>query len=133
LAIPLEKLCYKSQRPPLQFISSSPSFQNSHFVFFSLISFKYFVCLACNLYLNLQQIKRYVFPLLYFTSRFFLVPIKKRHLRHLPMLPLPARFHSAEVGCLHSGINSLASMRHNGRTTFQCKFFSVLLFFLIIT
>ena len=127
------KLCYKSQRSPLKFIFSSPSFQNSHFIFFPLISFKYFVCLACNLYLNLQQIKRYVFPLLYFTSRFFSVPIKKRHLRHLPMLPLPARFHSAEVGCLHSGINSPASMRHNGRTTFQCKFVSVLLFFLIIT
>jgi hypothetical protein len=57
------------------------------------------------------------------------VPIKKRHLRRLPMLPLPARFHSAETVCLRSRINSPASTRHSGRTTFQYKFVSVLVFF----
>ena len=92
------------------------------FRFRAIISFKSFVCLACNLYLNLQQIKKYVFPLLHFTLRFFLVPIKKRHLRLLPMLPLPVQFHSIEVGCLHSGINSPANTRHSGKTTIQCKF-----------
>jgi len=35
---------------------------------------------------------------------------------------------SAEVACLHSGINSPASTRHSGRTTFQCKFVKVLVF-----
>jgi hypothetical protein len=35
---------------------------------------------------------------------------------------LLARFHSAEAVCLHSGVNSPASTRHNGRMTFQCKF-----------
>ena len=38
------------------------------------------------------------------------------------MLPLLARFHSAEAVCLHSGVNSPASTRHNGRMTSQCKF-----------
>jgi hypothetical protein len=59
------------------------------------------------------------------------VPIKKRHLCRLPMLPLPARFHSAEAACLRSGINSPASTRHSGRTTFQFKFVSVLVFLII--
>jgi hypothetical protein len=44
------------------------------------------------------------------------------------MLPLPALLHSAEVACLHSGINLPASTRHSGRTTFQCKFVKVLVF-----
>ena len=56
--------------------------------------------------------------------------IKKTHLRSLVMLPLPSRFHSAEAVCLHSGVNSLASTKHMGRTTFQCKFVSVLVFFI---
>jgi hypothetical protein len=59
--------------------------------------------------------------------------IKKRHLHQLAMLSLPARFHSAEAVCLHSGIDSPASTRYIGRTTFQCKFVLVLVFFLIIT
>jgi hypothetical protein len=46
-----------------------------------------------------------------------------------PMRPLQARFHSVEVVCLRSGLNSPASTRHSGRTTFQCKFVSVLVFF----
>jgi hypothetical protein len=37
--------------------------------------------------------------------------------------------HSAEAMCLHSRVNSPASTRHIGRTTFQCKFVSVLVFF----
>ena len=45
-----------------------------------------------------------------------------------PMLPLPALLHNAEAGCLRSGINLPASTRHNGRTTFQCKFVKVLFF-----
>jgi len=60
------------------------------------------------------------------------VPLKKRHLHHLrrqPMLPLPAVLHSAEAACLRSGINLPASTRHSGRTTFQCKFVKVLVFF----
>ena len=61
------------------------------------------------------------------------VPIKKRHLCLLAMLPLPARFHSAEAVCLHSEVNSPANTRHIGRTTFQCKFVSVLVFFILIT
>jgi hypothetical protein len=44
------------------------------------------------------------------------------------MLPLSARFHSAEAVCLHSGVNSPASTRHIGRTTFHCKFVLVLVF-----
>jgi hypothetical protein len=44
-------------------------------------------------------------------------------------LSLPTLFHIAEAGCLHSGINSPPSTRHNGRRTFQCKFVSVLVFF----
>jgi hypothetical protein len=39
------------------------------FYFFPLISFNTFVCFACNLYLNLHQIKRYVFPLFHFILR----------------------------------------------------------------
>ena len=31
--------------------------------------------------------------------------------------------------CLRSGINLPASTRHSGRTTFQCKFVKVLVFF----
>jgi hypothetical protein len=46
------------------------------------------------------------------------------------MLPLPAVLHSAEAACLRSGINLPASTRHSGRTTFQCKFVKVLVFFL---
>jgi hypothetical protein len=60
------------------------------------------------------------------------VPFKKRHLQHLrrqSMLPLPSLLHSAEAACLHSGINLPASTRHSGRTTFQCKFVKVLIFF----
>jgi hypothetical protein len=57
------------------------------------------------------------------------VPIKKKHLRWLVLLPLPAWFHSAEAVCLHSGVNSLTSTRHIGRTTFQCKFVWVFFFF----
>jgi hypothetical protein len=34
----------------------------------------------------------------------------------------------AEVACLRSGINSPASTRHSGRTTFQCKFVKILVF-----
>jgi hypothetical protein len=45
------------------------------------------------------------------------------------MLPLPALLHSAEAACIRSGINLPASMRHSGRTTFQCKFVKVLIFF----
>jgi hypothetical protein len=37
--------------------------------------------------------------------------------------------HSAEAMCLHSRVNSPASTRHIGGTTFQCKFVSVLVFF----
>jgi len=54
---------------------------------------------------------------------------EEAHLRHQPMLPFPVRFHSAETACLRSGINSPASTRHSGRTTFQCKFVKVLVFF----
>jgi len=61
------------------------------------------------------------------------VPIKKRHLHRLVILPLPAWFHSVEAVCLRSGVNSPASTRHIGRTIFQCKFIVVLLFFLLIT
>ena len=43
-------------------------------------------------------------------------------LRQLVILPLLARFHSAEAVCLHSGVNSPASTGHNGRMTSQCKF-----------
>ena len=50
-------------------------------------------------------------------------------LRRQPMLPLPAVLHSAEAACLRSGINSPTSMRHCGRTTFQCKFVKFLVFF----
>jgi hypothetical protein len=57
------------------------------------------------------------------------VPTKKRHLRRLTTLPFPAWFQNAEAVCLHSGVNSPASMRHIGRTTFQCKFVLVLVFF----
>jgi hypothetical protein len=46
-----------------------------------------------------------------------------------PILPLPALLHSAEAGCLRSGINFPVSIRHSGRTTFQCKFVKVLIFF----
>ena len=55
----------------------------------------------------------------------------KRHLRlrRQSMLPLQARFHSAEAACLRSGINSPTSTRHSGRITFQCKFVEVLVFF----
>jgi len=63
-------------------------------------------------------------------------PLKKRHLHHLcrqAMLPLPAVLHSAEVACLRSGINLPTSTRHSGRTTFQCKFVKVLVFFKKIT
>jgi hypothetical protein len=35
---------------------------------------------------------------------------------------LLARFHSAEAVYLHSGVNSPASTKHNGRMTSQCKF-----------
>ena len=52
------------------------------------------------------------------------------HLRRQPMLPLLAVLHSAEAACLRSGINLPASTRHSGRTTFQCKFVKVLVFFL---
>ena len=55
--------------------------------------------------------------------------IKKRHLRRLVMLPLPARFHRVEAVCLHNGVNSPASTRHIGRMTFQCKFVLVFVFF----
>jgi hypothetical protein len=48
-------------------------------------------------------------------------------------LPLLARFHSAEAVCLHSGVNSPVSTRHNGRITSQCKFVQVLVFFILIT
>jgi hypothetical protein len=61
------------------------------------------------------------------------VPLKKRHLHHLrrqSMLPLPALVHSAEAACHRSGINLPTSTRHSGRTTFQCKFVKVLVFFL---
>jgi len=61
------------------------------------------------------------------------VPIKNRHRRRLAMLPFPIWFHSVEAMCLHSGINSPASTRHIGRTTFQCKFVLVLFFLIIIT
>jgi hypothetical protein len=54
---------------------------------------------------------------------------KKRHLRRLMTLPLLARSHSAEVVCLHSGINSPASMRHIERRSFHCKFVLILVFF----
>jgi hypothetical protein len=47
------------------------------------------------------------------------------------MLPLPAWFHSAEVMCLHSGVNLPVSTRHIERTTFQCKFVVVLVFFFL--
>jgi len=53
------------------------------------------------------------------------------HLRRQPMLPLPALLHSAEAACLRSGINLPASTRHSGRTTFQCKFVKVLVFFFL--
>jgi hypothetical protein len=62
------------------------------------------------------------------------VPLKKRHLHHLrrqPMLPLPAVLHSTEAVCPRSGINLLASTRHSGKTTFQCKFVKVLVFFFL--
>ena len=36
--------------------------------------------------------------------------------------------HSAEAGCLRSGINFPTSTRHSGKTTFQCKFVKVLIF-----
>ena len=36
---------------------------------------------------------------------------------------------SVEAACLRSGIDGPASMRHNGRTIFQCKFVKVLIFF----
>jgi hypothetical protein len=36
--------------------------------------------------------------------------------------------HNAEAACLRSGMNSPASKRHSGRTVFQCKFVSVLVF-----
>jgi len=42
--------------------------------------------------------------------------------RHRVMLPLLQWFHSAEVACLHSRVNSPESTRHNGRMTSQCKF-----------
>jgi len=58
-----------------------------------------------------------------------LVPTKKRNLRWLTTLPLPARFHNIEAMSLHNGINSPASMRHIGRTTFQCKFVLISVFF----
>jgi hypothetical protein len=57
------------------------------------------------------------------------VLITAMHLRHSVMLPLLPRFHSAEVACLHSGVNSPASTRHNGRMTSQCKFVEILVFF----
>jgi len=41
--------------------------------------------------------------------------------------------HNAEAACLRSGINLPASTRHSGRTTFQCKFVKVLVFFKKIT
>jgi len=41
--------------------------------------------------------------------------------------------HSAEAMCLHSRVNSPASTRHIGGTTFQCKFVSVLVFFILVT
>ena len=41
----------------------------------------------------------------------------------------PAVLLSAEAACLRSGINLPASTRHSGRTTFQCKFVKVLVFF----
>ena len=46
-----------------------------------------------------------------------------------PMVPLPTLLHSVEAACLRSGINLPASTRHGGRTTFQCKFVNVLVFF----
>ena len=47
-----------------------------------------------------------------------------------PMLSLPVVLHSTEAACLRSGINLPASTRHSGRTTFQCKFVKVLVFFI---
>ena len=44
-----------------------------------------------------------------------LVLITARNLRQLVMLPLLARFHSTEAVCLHSGVNSPVSTKHNGR------------------
>ena len=41
--------------------------------------------------------------------------------------------HNAEAVCLHSGVNSPASTRHNGMMTSQCKFVYVLVFFYIYT
>ena len=38
-------------------------------------------------------------------------------------------FHSVEVVCLRNRIDSPISTRHSGRTTFQCKFVKVLVFF----
>jgi hypothetical protein len=64
------------------------------------------------------------------------MPLKKRHLQHLrrqSMLPLPSLLHNAKAACLRSGINLPASTRHSGRTTFQCKFVNVLIFFKKIT
>ncbi|XP_073262216.1 uncharacterized protein [Populus alba] len=43
-----------------------------------------------------------------------------RHPRQLVMLALLAQFHSAEVVCLHNGVNSPASTRHSGRMTSKC-------------
>jgi hypothetical protein len=57
------------------------------------------------------------------------VLITARNLRQLVMLPLLAQFHSAKAVCLHNGVNSPASTRHNGRMTSQCKFVYVLVFF----
>ena len=45
------------------------------------------------------------------------------------MPPLPVLVRSAEAVCLRSGINLPASTRHSGKTTFQCKFVKVLVFF----
>jgi len=58
------------------------------------------------------------------------MPTKKRHLRRLTTLPLPAWFHNVKVVSLYSRINSPASTRRIEKTTFRCKF--VLKFTLIL-
>ena len=54
---------------------------------------------------------------------------KKRQLWRLTTLFLQMQVNNVEVVCLHSGVNSPASTRHIGRTTFQCKFVLILVFF----
>jgi hypothetical protein len=60
------------------------------------------------------------------------VPTKKSHMRRLMMLPLPAQFHNVDAVFLHNRVNSPASTRHIGRTTFQWKFVLIWVFFFLL-